>query len=74
MRLALSSVAPQVSVHSCFCFIDGNGIPLLRTLSIKGYPLLYPRKLAKGLKQPGELSLEQMRLVAEALAGQFPPA
>ncbi len=74
VQSSIDSVAPQVPLHACFCFIDGNGIPLLRTLRIRGYPLFYPRKLAKRLKQPGELDSEQMWLVAEALAREFPAA
>lgn len=80
VRAALRSVAPQVPVQACFCFINpqdqsgGTKLPLLRTLRIKGYPLLYPRKLARRLKRPGELGPEQMRLVAETLAQLFPSA
>ena len=80
VQSALDSVAPGVPVHACFCFVNPEGqssgtkLPLLRTLSVSGYPLLYPRKLAKRLKQPGELSAEQMRLVAEALARGLPAA
>ena len=80
VQLVLSSIAPQVPVQACFCFINPEGqsggtkLPLLRTLRIKEYPLLFPRRLAKQLNQPGELGLEQMRLVAEALAQRFPAA
>jgi hypothetical protein len=80
VRSTIDSVAPGIPVQACFCFINPEGqsggtkLPLLRTLSVSGYPLLYPRKLAKRLKQPGELSAEQMRLVAEALAHAFQPA
>jgi hypothetical protein len=80
VRLALSSAAPQVQVHACFCFINPEGqpagtkLPLLRTLRIKGFPLLFPKRLARLLRQPGELSPEQMHLIAESLAHQFPAA
>jgi len=80
VQSTIDSVAPGVPVHACFCFVNpqrqsgGTKLPLLRTLSIRGYPLLYPRKLAKRLKQPGELDSEQMWLVAEALAQKFPAA
>jgi hypothetical protein len=80
VQSALDSVAPGVPVQACFCFVNPEGqssgtkLPLLRTLSVSGYPLLHPRKLAKRLKQSGELSAEQMRLVAEALAHAFQPA
>ena len=80
VQSTIDSVAPGVPVQACFCFVNPEGqsggtkLPLLRTLTINGYPLLYPRKLAKRLKQSGELSAEQMRLVAEALARGLPAA
>jgi hypothetical protein len=80
VQSALDSVAPGVPVHACFCFVNPEGqsggtkLPLLRTLSVSGYPLLYPRKLAKRLKQPGELDADRIRLVADALAHAFQPA
>lgn len=80
VRAVLSPVAPGAPVHACFCFINpqghsgGTDLPLLRTLRIKDYPLLYHRRLVKLLRQEGELGAEQRRLVAEALAERFPPA
>jgi hypothetical protein len=80
VRFALDSTEHQVPVHGCFCFINpkgqagGSGIPLLRTLTIKGFPLYHPRKLAKRLNQPGDLIGDQAQVVAETLAQQFPPA
>jgi len=80
VQSALDSVAPGVPVQACFCFVNPEGqsggtkLPLLHTLSVSGYPLLYPRKLAKRLKQSGETCAEQRRLVAEALAREFPAA
>ena len=80
VQLALGTIAPDVPVHGCFCFINpqgqsgGTDLPLLRTLRIQAYPLLYPRKLAKLLDQPGELDPERTRLLAEELAQRFPPA
>jgi hypothetical protein len=75
VQSALGLVAPGVPMHACFCFVPPEGeatkLPLLWTLTISGYSLLYPRKLTKRLKQPGELSAEQMRLVAEGLAQKF---
>ncbi len=80
VQLALISVAPQVPVQACFCFINPDGqsggtkLPLLRTLSINGYPLLFPRRLARRLNQRGELEFEQMCRIAEVLAQRFPAA
>jgi hypothetical protein len=74
VQKTIELIAPQVPLHACFCFIDRNGIPLLHTLRIRGYPLFYPRKLAKRLNKQGELDPGQMRMVAEGLAGRFPAA
>ncbi len=75
VRAAVATVAPAIQVHACLCFVGGNAdMPLLRKLSIDGYPLLYPRKLAKWLNRPGELGGEEMRAIAEALARALPPA
>jgi hypothetical protein len=46
----------------------------LRTLSIRGYRLYYPRRLAKRLNTPGDLTPEQAEVIASGLAQRFPPA
>jgi len=80
VQSALDSIGQLAPVHTCFCFInpsgqsDGSGIPLIRTLSIEGCPLYYPRRLAKRLNQPGELDGDQIQLLSHSLARLFPPA
>jgi nuclease-like protein len=80
VRLVLDAVAPGTPVHGCFCFLNpdgqlgGSGLPLLRTLRIQGYPLLYPRRLAKILNQTGELRQEETPSITAALAQRFPSA
>ena len=80
VRSVIDSIAPETPVTACFCFINpagqagGSGIPLLRTLSIRGHSLFYPRKLAKRLNEPGALDPEQIRDLAAALATRFPSA
>jgi Nuclease-related domain len=77
VRVALAETVPAMPVHACFCFLNpdghasGSGLPLLRTLSIKGFPLLYPRKLSKRLNARGELSPESRTEVADLLARAF---
>ena len=76
----IDAIAPGTPVHGCFCFLNPNGqlggtdMPLFRTLRIQGYPLLYPRKLAKLLSQPGELQRERMYSITAMLAQRFPSA
>lgn len=80
VRAALAATAPAMPVHACFCFVNpdkqagGSGLPLLRTLRIDDFLLLYPRKLAKRLNAPGALSAESRREVAELLTTAFPRA
>jgi hypothetical protein len=80
VRAGLDLIEKQIPVHACFCFINpagqsgGSGIPRVRTLRIKDFQLLNPRRLAKRLNQPGQLSTEQVELVAEALVELFPAA
>jgi Nuclease-related domain len=78
VRSVLDSLGQRVLVHGCICFLNpssgGSVIPLGRNLRIKGFPLCFPRTLAKRLKEPGELIGDQAQLVAEALAHEFRPA
>jgi hypothetical protein len=80
VRTALSVVEQDASVDGCFCFINpdgqagGSGIPLLRTLSIDGFALFYPRKLSKCLNRAGPLDEERIVVLTEALVELFPSA
>jgi hypothetical protein len=51
-----------------------SGIPVMRTLTINGYPLLYPRRLAKRLNAGGPIAADQARSLRELLADRFPRA
>ena len=75
VRAALDSLIPEVRVRKCLCFVGGNAeMPVFRRLEIGGVPLLFPKQLAKQLRQPGELGKEEIRQVVEELARRFPPA
>ena len=80
VRAALAAAIPEMPVHACFCFLNpagqagGSGLPLIRTLSINGFPLFYPRKLSKRLNAPGALSETSRHEVAELLLTAFPQA
>ncbi len=80
VRRAITEIEPEVPIHGCLCFVapEGfladSGLPLLRTLRIGGYPLYYPRRLAKRLNQSGALEPDHaVRLQAE-LAERLPEA
>lgn len=80
VKAGLALIEKDVPVNACLCFINPEGqsggtrIPLFRTLIIRGYPLLTPRKLRKRLEQPGALNTDEALVVAEALAELFPAA
>jgi hypothetical protein len=80
VRKGLALIEQEVPVGGCFCFVNpegqagGSGIPLLRTLSVDGFPLYYPRRLSKHLNRDGPVSPEQVGVLAEALVELFPAA
>jgi hypothetical protein len=79
-KAALADVAPDVPVRGCLCFVapEGvladSGLPVLRTLKINGYPLYYPRRLAKRLNRAGPLTPEHVSRIHADLAQKLPPA
>lgn len=74
VRAALAPLVPRVRVSKCLCFVGDPEMPVVRRLEIDGVPLFYPRRLAKQLRQPGELGAEEIGRIVAALAQRFPPA
>jgi len=74
----LRAGAPGVPVYGCLCFVapEGrladSGLPLVRTLKIAGYPLYYPRRLAKKLNGPGPLTRGRAVEIRNQLAYYLP--
>lgn len=73
VETALADVAADVRVRGALCFVDAD-LPLLGTLRINGYPLLYPKALAKRINANGPLAAELVHVAAVELARRFPPA
>jgi hypothetical protein len=73
VEAVMPEVAPGVPVRGAMCFVDAD-LPLVGNLSFNGYPLLYPKRLAKRINGDGPLSSKRVREVAAALAQRFPPA
>lgn len=80
VRKGLDLIEADVSLAGCFCFVNpegqagGSGIPLLRTLTVDGFALYYPRRLSKRLKSDGPVGREQIGVLTEALVELFPAA
>jgi hypothetical protein len=68
-----AAVGGGVPVHGAFCFVDAD-LPLVGTLRFRGYPLLYRKKLARKLNDPGPFTAESVREVASVIAARFPAA
>jgi hypothetical protein len=77
---ALGDIATDVPVHGCLCFVAPEGVladvglPVLRTLKINGYPLYYPRRLARRLNRQGPLTPELAVAIRTRLAARLPAA
>ena len=65
-----AAVDPGVPVRGAFCLVDAE-LPLLRTLTFRGYPLLSRRKLAKTLNGLGALPDAEVRALAALIAERF---
>jgi hypothetical protein len=73
VEAVMPEVAPGVRVRGALCFVDAD-LPMLGKLSFNGYPLLYPKPLAKRINGDGPLASERVQAVAGELARRFPPA
>ncbi len=80
VKAALADIASDVPVQGCLCFVApeaflaDSGLPLLRTLRINGYPLCYPRRLAKRLNRSGPLTADRALTLQAKLAELLPQA
>lgn len=70
---SLARISPEVPIHAALCFVDTK-LPMWGTLTFKGVPLLYPRRLAKRINAAGPLSPEGVAAVQRTLASAFPSA
>jgi hypothetical protein len=70
------NVMPELAVsgvRGVLCFVKTE-LPLFGTLEFDGYPLLYPKGLAKRLNASGLLSERAVAELASKIATQFPSA
>lgn len=70
VRTATQQIAPETPTRGALCFVDTE-LPLIRTLTLSGYPLLYPRALAKRINRAGPTGDGTVSAMATALASIF---
>ena len=73
VRTRLADISPEAPIHGALCFVDTD-LPMLGTLTFRGFPLLHPRRLAKRISATGPLTPETVEVLLRVLAGAFPPA
>src|SRR5215203_2523474 len=55
------------------CWVEPDGLPRLRKLSLNGVPIDGPRALADELRRPGPVSTKRARHIANLLDRRLPP-
>jgi len=72
IRLGLAS-SPSLPVNGAICWVEPDGLPRLRKLSLHGVPIDGPRTLAEELRRPGPVSTKRARHIANLLDRRLPP-
>jgi hypothetical protein len=70
VRPVVQAVSDITPVHGALCFVDAD-LPLVFKLSFNGFPLLYPRQLARRISARGPVPVELVRKLAKELLVQF---
>lgn len=72
VRTVLTGAGAELSVRGALCFV-GTELPWFGE-SLGGVPLVGRRGLAKLMKQPGDLAVEDRNAIAQYLHNRFVPA
>lgn len=72
IRLGLAS-SPSLPVNGVICWVEPDGLPRLRKLSVNGVLIDGPRALAEELRRPGPVSSKRARYIANLLDRRLPP-
>jgi len=72
IRLGLAS-SPSLPVNGAICWVEADGLPRLRKLSLHGVPIDGPRALAEELRRRGPVSTKRARHIANLLDRRLPP-
>jgi len=73
VKAAVADIAPDVSVHGCFCFVDTE-LPLFGTPTISGFSVFGRRGLTRQLNAAGGLTADDAVTLATAIRQSFPVA
>ena len=73
VRAMVAEHRDDVPVRGAMCFTEGE-LPMLRTLTFQGWPLLYPKDMAMCLNATGPLDTASIRDLARSLAQHLAPA
>ena len=71
IRLGLAS-SPNLPVTGAICWVEPDGLPRLRKLSLNGVWIDGPRALAEELRRPGPVTAERARKIANLLDRRLP--
>ena len=73
VRAAMEQIAPETPTRGALCFVETD-LPLIRTLTLNGYPLLYPKPLARQINRAAPTGNATFSATAAALASIFAAA
>jgi hypothetical protein len=66
----MAQIAPEMPTRGALRFVDTD-LPLIRTLTLSGYPLFHPKRLAKRIARAGPTGDGTVSATAAALASIF---
>jgi nuclease-like protein len=72
IRLGLAAT-PNLPIGGAICWVEPDGLPRVRNLSLDGVPILGPRVLAEELRRPGPVSQRWVRHFTSILDRRLPP-
>lgn len=71
IRLGLAA-SPDIPVSGAICWMEPDGLPRLRKLSVDEVLIDGPRALAEELRGPGSVSPRRLRAIANVLDRRLP--
>jgi hypothetical protein len=72
IRLGLAATT-NLPIGGAICWVEPNGLPRVRRLTLRDVPLDGPRVLAEELRRPGPVSPRWVRHFADILDRRLPP-